>query len=223
MTALQHSDAKPPEKILSTYRKDPPHFQVLSTFNMHDLNYSPDWEFCFSTWVLSKWCKAALVALLVFCLHSRKRSQCLLLSLHQCCGFQQRKTETWGQKGGYGVLRSGLNCQRLMTECLGVESRKAAGSVIFWLNLKYWSLCQEFLLHFTSVHSLESGQAIFEAISRTCPSLERRRKWSEFSWANRRITTQASVFPWGRLSCVLICRRVHFLAVRLLYKKRTDY
>lgn len=130
--------------------------------------------------------------------------------------------ENWGmgaKRGGYGMLCSGLNCQRLMTECLGVESRKAAGSLLFWLNPKSWSLCQVFLLHFTSIHSLEKRQAIFEAVSRAHPSLEMRQKWSEFSWTNRRITTQASV-SWRRLSCVLILRiEFIFLAVRLLYKK----
>lgn len=197
-----------------------PALHVLSTFSMHDLNYFPDWEFCFATRVLCKWCKATPVALLVLCPHAGKWSQYLLPSLHQCCGFQQKKTEAWEQKGGHGMVCSGLNCQRLVTECLGVESRKASGSLLLWLNLESWSLCQEFLLHFTSIHSLGNGKAIFETASRTHPSPERRQKWSEFSKANRRITTQAPV----SLEEIKLCpdidwNRVHFLAVRLLHKK----
>lgn len=208
-----------------TSRENPKHLQerspalqVLSTFRMHDLNYFPDWKFCFSTWVLSKWCKAAPLALVMFCLNSRKRSQCLLLSLHQCCGVQHKKTETWGQKEAV-VCSALVWTVRDWWQCLGVESGKAAGSLILGLISSPSPCGQEFFLHFTSIHSLENGQAIFEAISRTYLSLERKQKWSEFSWASRRITTQPSVSLEEIKLCPYFENGVNFLAVRLLKQK----
>lgn len=206
-----------------TSRENPKHLQerspalpVLSTFRMHDLNYFLDWKFCFSTWVLSKWCKAAPVALVMFCLNSRKRSQCLLLSLHQCCGVQQ-KTETWGQKEAV-VCSALVWTVRDWWQCLGVESGKAAGSLILGL-ISSPSPCAK---NFSCILPLSipwkmDKPSLKQYPEPICPL--RGNKWSEFSWASRRITTQPSVSLEEIKLCPDFENGVNFLAVRLLKQK----
>lgn len=126
MTALQHSDAKPPERILSNYRKDPLHFQSFQSVRLKLLSR------------LGKCCFSALGFYLndgKFCLWPCLCSASSLgkdLSVHcPLCLYavvSTRKLRHGNRKGA--VVCCGLNCQGPRTVYPGGASRKADGSLL---------------------------------------------------------------------------------------------